>query len=216
MSSEHPHTHVEQSGATDESLQQVHAVLLHRKPEKSEGNPRFPLFLLGLMCAAVFFSAIYLAHYSGRFDASIYNENQQPGGAAAEAVVITPAMRGKKVFQTNCLVCHQANGNGMPGVFPPLAGSEWVNDPAHEPHVVRIVLSGLQGPVTVKGTTYNNVMTPFGPVLKDQQIADVLSYIRQEWGNSAPEVTVETVAAIRAATAGRPAPWTAEELLKLP
>lgn len=215
MSSEHPHTHVEQSGATDESLQQVHGVLLHRKPEKSEGNPRFPLFLLGLTCIAVFFGAIYLAHYSGRFDAAIYNENQKPGGPV-ETLVITPAMRGKKVFQANCLVCHQANGNGTPGVFPPLAGSEWVNDPAHEPHIVRIVLKGLQGPITVKGTTYNNVMTPFGSVLKDQQIADVLSYIRQEWGNSAPEVTVETVAAIRAAVADRAAPWTAEELLKLP
>lgn len=204
-------THLEQAAASDESIQQVHARLAHHKPDKPDGNPGFPLLLLGIMCTAIFAGSIYLAHYSSRFDPLIYNENQQPSKTKEGAVQLTAAQRGKRVFTTNCAVCHQANGQGMPNVYPPLAGSEWVTDPAHEKDMVRIVINGLQGPITVAGKQFNNVMAPMGH-LNDQQIADVLSYIRSEWGNQAPEVSVETVTAVRGELAGRTAPWTVEEL----
>lgn len=214
MSSEN-HSHLEQSGASDESIQQVHARLQSNKPEKAEGNPRFPLVLLGIMCCAIFFGSVYLAHYSAHFDASIYNEHQKPSKTAAAGPVITPAMLGKRVFTANCMTCHQATGQGVPGVYPPLAGSEFVLDPKHEKHIIKIVLFGLNGPITVKGQTFNNAMTPFGGILKDEQIAQVLTYIRSEWGNNAPEIKPEQVAAIRAELGAR-GPWTVEELLKTP
>ncbi|MBL9216759.1 MAG: cytochrome c, partial [Opitutaceae bacterium] len=98
-------------------------------------------------------------------------------------------------------------------VYPPLVGSEWVT--GSEERLIRIVLHGLNGPITVEGKEYNNVMAPLGGVLKDDQIANVLSYVRATWGNAAPEVQPETVAKVRSETAGRTSFWTAPELLKI-
>ena len=213
MSSDN-HSHLEQSAASDESLQQVHAKLQAQKPEKPDGNPRFPLVLLGIMCAAIFVGSIYMAHYSSRFDPNIYNEYQKPTKQAAGGVTITPAMLGKRVYTANCMACHQANGMGVAGVYPPLAGSEWVLEPQHEKHMIAIVLHGLNGPITVKGNQYNNAMTAFGGILRDEQIANVLTYIRSEWGNNAPAVTADQVAALRAQLGAR-GPWTVPELEKI-
>jgi mono/diheme cytochrome c family protein len=104
---------------------------------------------------------------------------------------------GAEVFAT-CSACHQANGQGVPGAFPPLAGSEWVNGKGDIP--IAIVLHGLQGPITVKGQKYNGVMAPWGTTFNDDQIAAVVTYIRSQWGNKAPAVTKADVARVRAAT----------------
>lgn len=204
---------VEQSGASDDSIQQVHDQLQHKKPEKAIGYSAFPLVLLGIMCTLVFFSSIYLAHNSAHFDSSIYNEHQKPHSGAAEVVTVTPAQLGKKVFTQICIACHQANGQGIPGVFPPLAGSDWAQ--GSEERIIRIVLHGLNGSITVSGKDYNNAMASLGGTLKDDQIANVLTYVRQEWGNKAPAVSAEAVAKIRAENTTRTAPWTAPELLKI-
>lgn len=109
-----------------------------------------------------------------------------------------------------CQTCHQADGNGVAGAFPPLAGSEWVTgDPAIP---IRIVLHGLQGEITVKGTKYNAMMMPWKDALSDAEIAAVLTYERSTWGNKAAPVTAAQVAAVRAATASRTTQWTVAEL----
>ncbi|MFZ5494521.1 MAG: c-type cytochrome [Verrucomicrobiota bacterium] len=204
----------EASAASDDSIREVHARLQSRKPDKPHGYPLLPLVLLGLMCCVGFFGSIYMVHHSIRFDPLVVNaraNRAKPGEKGP--VVLTRAQLGKPVYLSTCATCHQANGLGVPGAFPPLAGSEWVA--GSEERIVRIVLHGLQGPLKVKGADYNNVMAPLGAVLKDEQIANVLSYIRSEWGNTAPEVQPETVAKVRADTAGRATYWTAEELLKI-
>jgi mono/diheme cytochrome c family protein len=203
----------EESAASDDSIQQVHAQLQKQKPEKADGYSMLPLVLLGLMCSAVFFGSIYLAHFSLRFDPLVYNEHanrEKPG--AVKAVALTRAQLGKRTYDTVCMACHQANGLGVPGQYPPLAGSEWVS--GSEERIIRIVLHGLNGPITVNGKEYNNVMAPLG-TLKDDQIANVISYVRASWGNTAPEVTPEAVAKVRADNAGRTTYWTAAELLQL-
>lgn len=204
---------VEQSGASDDSIQMVHARLQSTKPEKTDGYSKLPLVLLGLMCSAIFFGSIYLAHYSLRFDPLVYSEHANRGKpGAVKIVALTRAQMGKKVFDTTCIACHQANGLGVPGQYPPLVDSEWVA--GNEERLVRIVLHGLNGPITVKGVDFNNVMAPLGGALKDDQIANALSYVRASWGNAAPEVQPETVAKVRADTASRTSFWTADELLK--
>jgi len=205
---------VEGAGASDDSLQQVHARLQGKKPEKANGYSLLPLVLLGVMCAAIFFGSIYMAHYSIRFDPLVVNEHakrEKPG--ATGAVQLTRAQLGKRIFVANCQTCHQANGQGVPGQYPPLAGSEWVQ--GNEERIIRIVMHGLKDPITVAGKEFNNVMAPLGGVLKDEQIANVLSYIRQEWGNQAPEVQPETVSKVRGETASRTTYWTAAELKKI-
>jgi mono/diheme cytochrome c family protein len=117
---------------------------------------------------------------------------------------------GKVVYSTTCAACHQATGEGVEGTYPPLAGSEIVN--GDEAKVIRIVLHGLTGPVEVAGETYSGMMPPWGGVLKDPELAAVLTYVRSAWGNKAAPVTTAKVAAIRAATASRTTPWTAAEL----
>jgi len=205
---------LEQACASDDSIQQVHAQLQRTKPEKANGYSLLPLAILGLMCAAVFFGSIYLAHNSIRFDPLVYNDHasrEKPG--APKAVVATPHDLGKRVFTSICQACHQVSGQGIPGVYPPLAGSEWAQ--GNEERIIRIVLLGLNGKITVEGKEFNNAMASLGGVLKDDQIANALTYVRSEWGNKAPEVKAETVTRIRAEIAGRTTPWTADELLKI-
>ena len=98
----------------------------------------------------------------------------------------------------------------MPGAYPPLAGSEWLLNNPEVP--IRIVLHGVQGPITVKGSSFNNAMTPFGDQLSDAEIAAVLSYERSSWGNNAAPVTSEQVATVRAATKAQTGPSKPDEL----
>jgi cytochrome c oxidase cbb3-type subunit II len=103
-----------------------------------------------------------------------------------------------------CFACHQQNGEGLAGQFPPLAGSDWVL--GNKEKLIKISMYGLMGEIDVNGVKYNNVMAPPGippGSLTDEQIANVLTYIRNDWGNSASAVSVEEVATVRASLKGR-------------
>ena len=117
---------------------------------------------------------------------------------------------GKQVYATTCAACHQTTGEGVAGVFPPLAGSEWVT--GDEAKLALIILHGVTGPIEVAGETYNGMMPPWGGTMKDADIAAVLTYVRSAWGNKAAPVTAAKVASIRAAHGSRTTPWTAAEL----
>lgn len=126
--------------------------------------------------------------------------------------------RGQTVYMQVCFACHQPTGLGLPGMFPPLADSDWVA--AKKPdRMIRMVLHGLTGPVTINGKPFATpapLMPPQGPALSDTQIADVLTYVRDAYGNKASAVTPEQVAAIREAEKTRTAMWTEAELQKIP
>jgi mono/diheme cytochrome c family protein len=135
--------------------------------------------------------------------------------AATAATADTPgnASDGKKVYLRVCLACHQPTGLGLPGAFPPLVGSAIVTEP--DPgKIIRIAMHGLQGPIKVKGTTYNSIMPTIAPPLTDKEITDVLTHIRSEWSDKADSVSVEVVARIRGAEKSRGTPWTWAELAK--
>ena len=117
---------------------------------------------------------------------------------------------GQEIYMTRCMSCHQMNGEGVPGVFPPLAGSEFVE--GDKGAMIRVVLHGMSGEVVVKGVTYSGMMPPWGGFLSDSEIAQVLTYVRTNFGNDAGAVTEDEVARVRAATADRKATWTIEEL----
>lgn len=123
--------------------------------------------------------------------------------------VTPPAHPGKAIYDALCLTCHQADAKGLPGIYPPLTANDRITG---EPRpLIRVVLHGLSGPLQVNGQTYGVMpMPPMG--LNDQHLADVLSYVRMSFGNNAPPVTPEQVAAERAATQGRATPWTATDL----
>ena len=106
---------------------------------------------------------------------------------------------GRRLFTSICAACHQPTGLGRPNVFPPLAGSDFLN--ANRSRAINIVVFGRQGEVLVNGLKYNNNMPSFP--LTDQDIANVLTYVYNSFGNSGLEVTAEEVSAERA---HRPAP----------
>jgi mono/diheme cytochrome c family protein len=111
------------------------------------------------------------------------------GGAGA-------AVDGKQVFAGNCVACHQATGTGLPGVFPPLDGSEWLA--GDERVVANILLHGIDGEITVAGNTFKGQMPSFAQ-LDDAQLAAVASYVRSTWSNHAPAVQPGLFAAQRKA-----------------
>ena len=140
---------------------------------------------------------------------------------APEAEARTPAATpgtqprtGQQVYTATCAACHQPDGTGNGETYPPLAGSELVT--GDEARLVRVILHGLTGPIDVEGESYSGVMPPWGPTLKDEEIAAVATYVRRSWGNKAPAVSAAAVARLRAAHGSRTAPWTAAELAQLP
>jgi mono/diheme cytochrome c family protein len=231
MSSDHKNTssrvpapqdqRAEQAGASDDSIQKVHSILLREKSEPSEGFSPMPLFLLGFISAMIFVCSVYVVHYRGDFDPLVYDERYDAEAAKAAASgpkVLTPDQilaKGKQAYGT-CVTCHQPNGQGLPGVYPPLAGSEWVT--GNEERLIRVLLHGLSGPIEVKGNSYTGSMPSFGKVpgsgynWSNEKVAQVLSYIRHEWGNNAEFITTEKVAEVFAAEAARSKAWTQAEL----
>ncbi len=215
------HQRAEQAGANDESIQKVHAILLREKPEPSEGFTPMPLFLLGFISAMIFVCSVYVVHYRGDFDPLVYDERFDAAAAKAAASgpkELTPEQilaSGKRLYQT-CAACHQATGLGVAGVYPPLAASEWVT--GSEERLIRVLLHGLNGPIQVKGNTYNGAMPAFGKIpgggynWSDEKIAHVLSYIRHDWGNNAEFITKDKVTEVLKAEAARAKSWTQDEL----
>lgn len=112
--------------------------------------------------------------------------------------------RGRSVYLSACSACHQPDGRGLRGAFPPLAGSDWLaGHPVEE--AVAVVLQGLSGPLVVNGETYNAVMPPAAH-LSDDDIAAALSFVYSQWGNDGREVTPAQVAAVRRGEMPAPAP----------
>jgi putative membrane-bound dehydrogenase-like protein len=120
---------------------------------------------------------------------------------------------GEVVYEMACLPCHQPGGKGLPGVYPPLTGSEWVR--GDTARLIKILLHGLSGPITVAGQDFggpNAVPMPSLAGLTDEQIADVLTFVRKDFGANSSPVLPDEVKKVRASTADRSAPWTFKEL----
>jgi nitrite reductase (NO-forming) len=138
-----------------------------------------------------------------------------PIARSQDAALQAQVAEGQKVYMMVCFACHQPTGAGLPGMFPPLAGSDWVNAPKPD-RIIRFVLQGITGPINLNGkpfTTPAPIMPPQN-TLSDKQIADALTYVRNSFGNKASAVTTEQVAAIRASEK-RTAPWTEADIKQI-
>jgi mono/diheme cytochrome c family protein len=119
---------------------------------------------------------------------------------------------GEKIFAGRCASCHQANGLGIEGQFPPLAGSEWVTaDPGV---IANIIIKGLKGEILVKGKTYGSsaAVNMAAVPINDREIANVSTYVRQAWGNQASEVTEDAVSSVRAEFSDMQDQWVGDDL----
>ena len=113
------------------------------------------------------------------------------------------------------MTCHQPAGEGVEKIYPPLAGSEWIED---EARLVKLVLHGLTGDLTVKGERYFEATTPpmpgFAGLLDDREVAALVTYVRNAFGSPAPVTTPETVKSWRERTAGQETFYRVEEILR--
>ena len=167
--------------------------------------------LVGLITLAVVLSgAAYILLSEPFGDAAMGDRRTladlRPALAAAPGAVVD----GKQVFSVNCAACHQANGKGLVGVFPPLDGSEWVVGDTRT--LANILLHGVSGELVVMGNTYNGAMPAFKQ-LGDAELAAVTTYIRTEWSNKAPALTPEMFETERKADS-RTTPFKGGEELK--
>ncbi len=121
----------------------------------------------------------------------------QGTNSSVPATSETEGARGRDLYLKNCFACHQMRGQGIPGIFPPLAGSDYLL--ADIDRAIRIICEGLNGEITVNARRYAGVMPP--AVLQDEEVASVLNYVLRNWGNAGPEVTSEHVKKVRATTA---------------
>jgi len=121
----------------------------------------------------------------------------QAASAAGKLTKEQQMKAGEVLFKGTCSVCHQETGQGIPNVFPPLAGSDLLKKTPQR--AIEIALNGLTGPVTVNGATYNSVMPPMSQ-LNDDEIANILTYVLNSWGNSNGVITSDQVKAVRAGT----------------
>ena len=210
---------LEQAGATDESLLAAHERLLGRKPDDGAHYKMLPLVLLFVFSGLIFFSGTYLNRYTVRYDAAVFDETGHSTSGVVAVAKAEPMALGKKSYEQVCITCHQPTGLGLPGTYPPLAGSEWVN--GSEERMIRIVLYGLKGVVHVKGNEFNAAAMPaVGKVVgsgynwSDEKIAAVLTYVRGSFGNTSSAITPEQVAAIHGKEGDRKE-WSEEELQKI-
>jgi mono/diheme cytochrome c family protein len=196
----------------DSDLQKVHTQLIREKEEPTENFSPMPLFLVAVFMILAFWAGVYIVHYSGDFGPFHYNETVKAGAAEDTGPREVDMMAlGKRIYNQNCVACHQSSGLGLPGVYPPLVASDWLMD--NPERLIKVVLAGLAGPVVVNGNEYNNAMTAFGR-LSDQQIAAVLTWLRTdpEHKNDSYPVSEELVAQVRADYGARAEPWSQAEL----
>jgi mono/diheme cytochrome c family protein len=193
------------------------------KKHVKEREPGFqkepiPVLLFVITLLLVYWGMMYLNTNAGGFSRYVYGpyasydqlSSVQPGNAD------DPMKRGANVYRNVCLPCHQASGLGAPGQFPPLAGSDWVSVEGPN-RMLRIVLNGLNGPIEVNGKSWSAAMPAFGDSIpSDEDLAAVITYVRNSWGNAASACSPEEAAAVRAESGGRSLPWSGAELLALP
>ena len=121
-----------------------------------------------------------------------------------------PPRSGAELYKSICLTCHQADGGGITGIYPPLAQSEWITGDVSVPY--RIIEHGVMGEITVRGLKYSNVMAKQGYQLSDIEMMNILNHIRTHFGNAAPIVSLEQVTSLREQYKTRKKMWTASEL----
>lgn len=222
------------AGGSD-SVQGMHSAVIREHGEPRDGFEPVPFWVAVLCSGLLAWGGYYIGAYTADFRRDVYDRADLKDVAAPAAPAPDPNPKtvddlkriGEQKYQTICASCHGPDGKGQPAQnIPPLDGSEWVaGDQASAARLSRVLLYGLNGPIAVKGRVYSGAVMPNqGNVMKDYEIAGVITYIRNNWGNkadtAAPAVTADEVRAARTKEGARKPngtqPVSQDELLKLP
>lgn len=199
-------------------IDRLHTAVKREKADLPAGSEPAPMWVIFLGFVVAVIAGGQLGTFNG------YGMESKPAYMAAvdprttgtdPNANLTPlelAMKKGLTAYGTCNGCHMPTGLGLPGVNPPLAGSDWVTGGTER--LIRVVLHGLTGPINVNGKPFVTPanMPGWGATMSDDDIANALTYVRNSWGNQAPLVTKEQVAAVREATKSRTSQWTEAEL----
>lgn len=210
----------EKSSSEKQRLQSQDEPQFRENYDPSEGDRPWPLPIWIALMLMVSWATTYFALNAG--DGKLNGGDQRQlvdqtvtsmtkATSDSEPITLEGQMQlGKKVYNSICSACHQASGLGLTGAFPPLVQSDWVlGDTAI---LAKLILHGLQGEIQVMGQSYNGVMPAHQDQFDDEQIAAVISYIRNSWGNQGSQALPAEVSSLRAAHKERTGAWTASEL----
>lgn len=202
-------------------LDRLHAAVRREKADLEPGREPAPLWVMFLFMIIAIIAGGQLGPMTGGWSFSVSNPfslaqhgDPRPGGGAGAGAMdpFQTAMKKGASGYAVCGGCHQGNGLGIAGQYPPLAGSEWVTGGTER--LIRVVQHGLVGQVTVAGQNYNfpGGMQGFGAAMSAGDLANVLTYIRNTWGNEGTMITKEMVEAVRKTESARTTQWTQAEL----
>ena len=204
------------SSMSDHDMVEIHSKLNIEKHPPTKGFLVAPLVFVFVFGCLIFVCSIQLAHSTNQFqlhpptDIVVLTEEEKETARLDRKVA-----SGKKVFGLRCASCHQANGLGIQGQYPPLAGSKWVtSDPAL---ISKIILKGLKGEIIVKGEVYgaSAAVNMAAVPITDREIANVTTYVRTAWGNAASEITENEVSLFRAESEDQVEQWTGTQLVDM-
>jgi len=198
---------------SDEEIVKSHVELSKNKHEPTKSFLIAPLVFVFVFGCLIFVCSIQLAHTTNSFQLHPPLEVVELSAEEKEALRLERKISsGEKIFAGRCASCHQANGLGIEGQFPPLANSEWVSaDPAV---ITSIILKGLKGEIVVDGKTYGTsaAVNMAAVPISDREISNVSTYVRQAWGNTSSEVTEDFVSQLRAEQSAQQEQWVGSEL----
>jgi len=207
MKSDQPNPELRRAPELQDRILEMHSAAMREMEEPRDGIRPTPVAFLILCFLFTMWGGYYMGTYAGDWTGNGLAERAAPVNAAPAAPQ-NPMVLGAEVYN-GCTQCHQANGMGLAGQFPPLADSEFVTG---EPRrLAAILLNGINGELEVKGQKYNSQMPPWKDSYNDEEIAAVMTFIRNSFGNKSGPVARSLVETVRKEV-GSGAPWSAQSL----
>ena len=191
-----------------DSIMNMHTAAMREMEEPRDGLSPTPVAFLILCFFMTMWGGYYMGTYSGDWTGNGLSERRSEAGNAGPVAPQNAMLLGQEIYN-GCLQCHQGNGMGLAGQFPPLADSEYVTGDVRR--LAAILINGISGEMEVKGVLYNSQMPAWKDTYNDEEIAAVLTYVRNSFGNKADPVSKQQVEDIRKEV-GAQGEWTAKSL----
>ena len=187
----------------------MHEQAVREMEEPRDGISPTPVTFLLMCFVLAAWSGFYLADNRGNWSGVEYNAKPSQLATSTAAVAENPMVLGLQVF-SSCSQCHQADGRGLAGTYPPLVASEYVTGDVRR--FAAILLNGINGSFPVNGVNYSGQMPNWRDYYNDEELAAVMTYARNSWGNKAPAVSIDSVAKVRSELAANGGVWSASSL----
>ena len=191
-----------------DSIMQMHNAAMREMEEPKDGVSPTPVAFLIMCFFMTMWGGYYMGAYAGDWTGNGLSEMKSGSGSTAPVAPQNPMLLGQEIYN-GCMQCHQGNGLGIPGQFPPLSGSEYVSGDVRR--LAAILVNGINGEFKVNGASYNAQMPAWKDTYNDEEIAAVLTYIRNSFGNKAEAVSKQQVEAVRKEV-GTQGAWTEQTL----